>query len=109
MIPAWKRMVAEKKADIDLPFADSPYTEFNEEAEKGSVILMENLAERGYGGAVDEKKGLHPNTVKAVLTAMAKYHACGYAYIQSYPGGVEEGRRENMVRTIKVGKNYTDL
>jgi hypothetical protein len=89
-------MIADQNAGFTITLAESPYTEFHKDT-TDSIILMENMANQGYRDAINKKKGLSPPYVRAALTALAKYHACGYAYIKSYSSGITEGLKENEV------------
>jgi hypothetical protein len=73
------------------------YSEFNEDVEKGSVIAMQNATTFGYRDAINKKKGFNPKHVKMALSELAKYHACGYAYMSSFPGGIKQGLEEHKV------------
>ncbi len=94
MIPAWKKMVADKGADIELNFCDCHYTEFNDE---GSLIAMQDMRTLGFRDAINKKKGLSPPHVKLALAELAKYHACGYAWLKSHSGGLKGGLEEHKV------------
>jgi hypothetical protein len=90
-------MIADRNADISLNFCEVYYTEFNEDVEKGSVIAMQNATSSGYRDANNKNKGFNPEHVKAALSELAKYHACGYAYMKSFPGGIKQGLEEHKV------------
>ena len=51
IIPQWKRIIEERKADIKLNFGDVYYTEFSPDVEQGSIIAMQNLNTLGYRDA----------------------------------------------------------
>lgn len=97
LIPAWQRLIDERKARIELNFCPSPFTEFHQDIDKGSIIVMENMKFMNYRDAIDKRKGLSIHYVKLALTELAKFHALGYAYIKSYPGGIQEGLAKNDV------------
>ena len=52
IIPEWKKIIEERKADIQLNFGDVYYTEFSPDVEQGSIIAMQNLNTLGYSGAI---------------------------------------------------------
>ena len=91
IIPQWKNIIEERKANIRLNFGDIYYTEFSPDVQEGSIIAMQNLNTLGYRDAVNKKKGLSPKHVSLALDEMAKYHALGHAWLKSYPGGAEQG------------------
>ena len=91
IIPAWKKLIKERNADIKIGFANCLYTEFHEDPLKGSLIVMENMQGRGFRDAVDKKKGLNLAYVKLVMEELAKLHALAYVQFKSYPGGISEG------------------
>jgi hypothetical protein len=97
IIPTWKKMIADCNADISLNFCDLYYSEFNEDVEKGSIIAMQDANTFGYTGAINKKKGLNPDHVRLTLSELAKYHACGYAYMKSFPGGIKQGLEAHKV------------
>ena len=43
IIPAWKKIIEERGADITLNFGDICFTEFFPDPEEGSIIVMQNL------------------------------------------------------------------
>jgi hypothetical protein len=90
-------MIAKCNAGISLNFCNLYYTEFNEDVEEGSIIAMQNAIPLGYKDAINKKKGLSPDHVRLALSELAKYHACGYAYMKSFPGGIEQGLKKHKV------------
>jgi hypothetical protein len=84
------------------------FTEFNKDVEKGSIIAMQNATTFGYRDAINKKKGLNPEHVGMALSELAKYHACGYAFMKSYPGGIKQGLKEHKV-VVHLEKNVNEL
>ncbi len=95
IMPKWQKMIKDRGAKFELHCHPSPYAEFNEEHEKGSILVMENLCHIGYSTAENKKKGLSVAYAKAALEELAKFHALGYAYLKNYPGGLKEGVEAN--------------
>jgi hypothetical protein len=100
-------MIAERKADISLNFCHLYYCE-NENVETGAIIAMQNATTLGYRDALNKKKGLSPPEIRLALSELAKYHACGYAYMKSFPGGIEQGLKEHKVSNslFSVNQRY---
>ena len=98
IIPAWKKIIEERGADITLNFGDICFTEYFEDLDQGSIIAMQNLNTLGYRDAINKKRGLSPKHVRLALDEMAKYHALGYAWTRNYPGGVEQALKDEEVR-----------
>ena len=98
VIKTWKRMAKEHKADIEFNYCEAPYFEFDENSmEKESIIVMENLTFQGYKEAENKQKGLRADYIKTAMEEIAKFHAAGHVWLNSYPGGIEEGLKVNSV------------
>ncbi len=95
ILPAWKKLIEEREAGFAITCYDAPYTEFNDDMEKGSLVVMQNLQPRGFEDARDKKHGLDMHHARLALAELAKFHALGYAHLKSYSGGVEEGLKCN--------------
>jgi hypothetical protein len=54
---------------------------------------MENLKISGYT-MVDKKKGLDIEHVKMLLDQLSRLHAVSYHFVQTYPGGLENLRKD---------------
>ncbi len=92
----WNEMAQEKGAKFRLNNYLAPYTEFNpDDSGKRSILAMENLQYYGYEDAPHKKLGLSLDHVKLALEEVAHFHALGYHYIKSYPGGINEGLEKN--------------
>ena len=48
IIPAWKKIIEQRRADIELNFGDIMFTEFFPDPKDGSIIAMQNLCTFGY-------------------------------------------------------------
>ena len=96
VLPAWKKMIKDREAEIHLNCHASPYTEYQEGWEDGgSIIVMENMNKLGFKDAIDKKWGLDIHHAMLAMKELAKFHALGYAYLKSYPGGTDEGFEKN--------------
>ncbi len=100
MFSKYNEMAEKKGATYRINNIPAPYTEFHQDEEnKRCIIAMENLQYHGYRDAPNKKKGLSLAHAKLALEEIAKFHAFGYSYINSYPGGTEEGRKKNKIFT----------
>ena len=97
IVPAWHKIINERKADIKLGFSNCLYTEFHQDPAKGSLIVTENLQQNGFQEPVGKKDGLSLAHVKLVMEELAKLHALGFIHFKSYPGGITEGIKMNEV------------
>ena len=97
VLPAWKKLIQDRKANFEIMCFDSPYTEFNEEMAEGSILVMQNLKTLGFHDSFDKLSGLDITHAKLALSELAKFHALGYAHLQTYPGGVQEGLKDNDI------------
>ena len=100
VLPAWKRLITDRRASFDITCFDSPYSEFHRDwQEGGSILVLQDLRAHGFRNAVDRKWGLNLHHAELALEELAKFHALGYAYLKSYPGGVRQGVDENTLMT----------
>ena len=98
VLPAWNKMAEEKGASFRMNNIPAPYTEIQpDDGDKRSILVMENLALHGYRDAANKKKGLSLVYAKAALEEIARFHAMGYSYMMSYPGGLEEAKKANDI------------
>ncbi len=96
MLPEWRRLIRDKGAKFDINCFESPYSEIHDDVQKGSILVMENLKQHGFSDDVfDRTKGFDIHHAKVALEELAKFHALGYAKLNSYPGGVMEGVKDN--------------
>ncbi len=97
IVPKWHRLAEERKASFRINSFDSPYSEYHEEEGRRSILVMQNLRHCGYTDAPNKKKGLTLAHAKVALEEIARFHALGYAYIKSYPEGIEAGKAANDI------------
>ncbi len=100
VLPAWKEMLRRSGSDIDLHFCDCHYTELSGDT---SIIALDNLSKNGgYRHAINKTRGLNASHVRLALAELAKYHACGYAFVKS--AGAESIMNTHPVRMITPQK-----
>ncbi len=100
LLPKWNGLAKEKGLSFKINNFLAPYTEFNtDDSGKRSILAMENLQYQGYKDAPNKKKGLTLAHAMLALEEVARFHALGYNYIKSYPGGIEEGLEQNRTFT----------
>ena len=121
MLPKWNKLAAERGAPFITNNFVSPYAEYHGGKEKRSILVMENLLSHGYTEPPNKKKGLSLAHTKVALEELARFHALSYAYLKSYPNGLEEGKADNAVfttnylnttpptRLCKFFKGYTNV
>ncbi len=95
MLPEWRKLICDRGAKFDINCSRSLYSEIHDDVQKGSILVMENLTWHGFNDDVDRTKGLDIHHAKVALAELAKFHALGYAKLNSYPGGINEGVRAN--------------
>ena len=89
--------MADRKVSFGLNLFDSPYSEFSDDLKVGSVLALQNLKQFGFEEAEGKKKGLSLRYARLALEELARFHAVGYAFLNSYPGGAREGFEKNKV------------
>ncbi len=97
LLPRWNQLAQRRQASFRLNSFAAPYTEFHEEEQTRSVLVMENLQCHGYTDAPNKKKGLSLDHAKVVLAEVARFHALGYVYLKNFPGGIKAGREAHEV------------
>ena len=83
LLPEWRRLLADRGSPFSLSCAGSPYAEFNPDGR--SVLVLEDMRPRGYS-VVEDRSRLTENHLKVALEELARFHALGYAYLNSNPG-----------------------
>ncbi len=97
ILSRWNKLAEERGASFRLNCFKAPYTELHGEDGKRSILVMQNLQNYGYTNPPERKKGLSLAHAKVVLEEIAIFHALGYTFLTTYPGGVEVGMEENKV------------
>ncbi len=98
VLKKWNSMAEEKGASFRLNDIKSPYSEFHGDGGgKRSILVMENMKHLGYEDVADKKKGLSLAHAKLVLEEIARFHALGYVWVKSHPGGIKGGRAANKI------------
>ncbi len=97
MAPKWNGIAAERKASFRLNSFAAPYTELPKDDSGRSILAMENLTYQGYTDAPHKKKGLSLAHAKVALEEIARFHALGYVYMKTYPGGLDKAHADNEV------------
>lgn len=83
VIPAFRGLAEAKGVAFDLHFPRAPFMEWDEEV---PIIAMENMKDLGWTEPANKMKGLGKDYVEAVMDALARFHAYGYAFLNSYEG-----------------------
>ncbi len=98
ILPAWKNLMRERKAEFSINCYESPYSEYHEDwQEGGSILVLQDLRTHDFKDGIDKKWGLDLYHSKLAMEELAKFHALGYAYLKSYPGGTKEGLERNKL------------
>ncbi len=97
-------MIQERNANISLNYCEYFYSEMSESS---SLLAMQNMQTLGYRDAVDKRLGLTPETAKLALSELAKFHACGYAFVQQ-EGGPEKAKEKYKVNILYMKVNLMD-
>ncbi len=95
VLPAWKKLIRERKANFEITCHDVAYAEYHDDVEKGSILALQNLKSLGFDDALDRQNGLDIHHARLALAELAKFHALGHAHLASYPGGTKEGLEKN--------------
>lgn len=86
-----RKLISDRNADVKLSVPPAPYLELNtpdkDGTNKPSILVMEDMSIENFRDPYNKKSnGLGLEYAKLTVMELAKLHACGYAYIKSYPG-----------------------
>jgi len=93
-------------------FCPVPYSAWTE-TEK--VLIMDDLRVSGWRDAINKMAGLDISHVRAAVRWLAALHAATFAYLEQYPGGVEQARRDlpllfwRMDQFWDVERDFADI
>ena len=92
LLPKLQKFTESKNClDIFPKFCSIPFSAWNE---KDKVLIMENLTGSGWRDAIDKKKVLNIEHVRAAMKWLATFHAITFAFLDQYEGGLEQARKD---------------